>query len=290
MTNEQLVELIQQGQDTSANMLMLWQQNQGLITKIALKYSGYEDIDDLKQQGYIGLCEAVKAYRQEEGVLFASYAVFWLKHSMRRYIEECGSVVRIPTNTRGLMIKYKQLITAMMVNYGRKPTQNEIMLYLGVDEERMRQLSRGLMIEQMKSINVPVGDDEGCMLYELIQSNTDLEGEVLDNIQLEQLKELLWGLVSRLPNKEPDIIMQIYQNGRTRKEAGSLTDTDVQRVRCLEIDALKRLRCCKGSSRLKTFLPEYDGIIASKAMQGTGAKSFKYTWTSATERVAINEL
>ena len=273
MTNEQLVALIQGGYDVADHMLMLWEQNQGLIAKIASKYSEYEDIGDLKQQGYIGLCNAVNAYRPEEGVSFSSYAVFWLKQSMHRYIEECGSVVRISAYTKGLMIKYKRLTAAMLSQYGRRPSDYEAMLYLDIDQESMRRLNRGLVMEQVKSIDVPVGEDENCMLSDLVQSDTDIESEVLDNIQAEQLKALLWDLVSRLPDKEPDIITEIYQNGKTRKETGSLTGTDIERVRYLESDALKRLGYGKGASRFKTFLPEYNGVIASKAMQGTGVKN-----------------
>ena len=90
--------------------------------------------------------------------------------------------------------------------------------------------------------------------------------------------------------KEPDIITEIYHNGKTRKETGSLTGTDIERVRYLESDALKRLGHGKGASRLKTFLPEYNEVIASKALQNTGVKRFRHTWTSATERVVINDL
>ena len=53
--------------DEAENMLKLWQQNRGLIHTIARKYAAYDDIEDLEQQGYIGLCDAVQNYRPEEG-------------------------------------------------------------------------------------------------------------------------------------------------------------------------------------------------------------------------------
>lgn len=67
MTNEELVARIRAGVDETENMLKLWQQNRGLIHTIARKYAAYEDIEDLEQQGYIGLCDAVQGYRPEEG-------------------------------------------------------------------------------------------------------------------------------------------------------------------------------------------------------------------------------
>ena len=56
MTNEQLVARIQVGEDTAVNMLQLWEQNQRFIGMIAVKYSGYAEMDDLKQEGYLALC------------------------------------------------------------------------------------------------------------------------------------------------------------------------------------------------------------------------------------------
>ncbi len=291
MTNEQLVALIQDGQNADIHMLELWRQNQELIAKVALKYSGYEDVEDLKQQGYIGLCNAVNAYKPDKGVAFSSYAVFWLKESMNKYIEECGGVVRIPRGTKGLLTKYKRFTAAMQSTYGRRPSDNEVMLYLGINKESMERLHRGIMMEYIKSLDMSVGsDDDSCMLYELIQGNADVESEVLDDIQEEYLAEILWDLVAALPGQESDIITERYQNGRTRKEISTVTNTDIQKVRALESDALRRLRNGKKSELLKSFLPEYNSAIASKAMRGTGVRKFQNTWTSATERVALNEL
>ncbi|MDE5824098.1 MAG: sigma-70 family RNA polymerase sigma factor, partial [Lachnospiraceae bacterium] len=281
---------IQGGQDAADHMLELWQQNQGLIAKTALKYSGYEDIEDLKQQGYIGLCNAVNAYRPDKGISFSSYAVFWLKQSMHRYIEECGNVVRIPSGTKGLMTKYKRFTAAIQSEYGRRPSDHEMMLHLSISRECMDRLHSGLVMESIKSLDIPVGDDESCMLYELIQGDTDVENKVLEDVQAEHLAAILWDLVAALPGQEPDIITERYQNKRTRKEIGGLTKNSVQKVCDLERDALRRLRHGEKSGLLKSFLPEYNSVIASKAMKGTGVKRFKNTWTSATERVALNEL
>lgn len=68
MTNEQLVIRIRAGIDVAENMLKLWQQNQGFIVAIAKRFQGYEDMEDLRQQGYIGLCQAVDGYNPDEGV------------------------------------------------------------------------------------------------------------------------------------------------------------------------------------------------------------------------------
>lgn len=70
MDNEQLVARIRAREDVSDNMLKLWQQNQGFIGKMAARYSSYAEIEDLKQEGYIALCEAVRHYDLASGVPF----------------------------------------------------------------------------------------------------------------------------------------------------------------------------------------------------------------------------
>ena len=62
MTNEQLVARIQAGENTAENMLQLWQQTKAFVAKLAKKYKGYAEFDDLMQEGYLGLNEAVNHY------------------------------------------------------------------------------------------------------------------------------------------------------------------------------------------------------------------------------------
>lgn len=57
-------------------------------------------MEDLKQHEYIGLCNAVDGYNLEEGVAFPTYAGFWIRQSIQRYIDEYGSVVRLPVDLR----------------------------------------------------------------------------------------------------------------------------------------------------------------------------------------------
>lgn len=129
MTNEQLVTRIKAGIDTAENMLQLWEQNRGLIGTIAVKYKGYEDLDDLRQQGYIGLCNAVENYRAGEGIPFANYAALWIRQSMTRYIENNGKLVRIPVHEAGRQLKYK----SFCVNLKPKPEESRMIgKYAGI--------------------------------------------------------------------------------------------------------------------------------------------------------------
>ena len=73
--NEQLVQKIKAGEDVTGNMAKLWQQNRNFVYLIARKYAKTEtDIDDLMQEGYLGMCNAVDHYDLSAGVPFHSYA------------------------------------------------------------------------------------------------------------------------------------------------------------------------------------------------------------------------
>ena len=125
VTNEQLVARIQAGIDVPDNMLRLWQQNQGYIGLIAKNYQAFEDIEDLKQEGYIGLCRAVDEYKPQEGIAFMTYAGYWIRQQMQRYVENCSSVVRVPSHAREKLRKRLWTITGkntavsqQMTSYG----------------------------------------------------------------------------------------------------------------------------------------------------------------------------
>jgi len=78
MTNEQLVTLVKAGENVADNMLQLWKQNEAFISQMAIKYRGHAELEDLKQEGYIGLCNAVDHYDLSKGVSFINYAAFIL--------------------------------------------------------------------------------------------------------------------------------------------------------------------------------------------------------------------
>ena len=67
MTNEQLARRIRAGENEAENMKTLWIQCKAFVAKMARKYSGYAEMDDLMQEGFLGLCDAVEHYEPEEG-------------------------------------------------------------------------------------------------------------------------------------------------------------------------------------------------------------------------------
>ena len=284
MTNEQLVALIQAGIDTAANMARLWEQNRRFIFKTANKYKGQAEEDDLVQEGYLGLCRAVDGYDPDQGVEFLSYAGYWIRQNMLRYIHNNGTV-RIPVHEQGLLYQYRKLCSEFLLEEGREPTNREIGHYLGLDAGGVRQLKRAAKMAVVKSLDAPApGDDEGMALSDMVAAPEDAEGTVLEKVQAEQLKAVIWPLVDALPGRQPEVLRARFLEGKEFKDIGAETGHSLQNAYQTYRGGLRNLRQPGKAKRLLPFLRDY---IDTHAYRGNGAASFSRTGTSSTEWTAM---
>lgn len=288
MTNEELVIRIKAGVDVSGNMLQLWEQTRAFIHTVALHYQGYADLEDLEQEGYLALYDAVDGFRQEGGRTFLSYASFWMRQRMKRYIDNCCCPVRIPVHEKGRMHKYNKMVNAFLAYRGRKPTEWEITYNLNLDERQRRDLECALRAAQTGSLDSSLAEGEdGGTLGDTVACDVDLEGEACDRIDHELLQELIWPMVDRLPGRQPDVIRKRYQENMTLKEIGEAYGVSLNAVRQSEREGLRGLRRSADSRKLRAFLPEQ---LEAQAYRHNGVQEFNRTWESSTERVAMKLL
>lgn len=284
MDNEQLVARINAGIDTADNMLLLYQQNKGLIYTIAKKYSGLAELDDLAQEGYIGLCEAVSHYDNAAGVKFSSYAGTVIRRHMQRYIHG-NSAVSMSEHMSTLVYEYNRLRNAFIARYDRKPTDREICHYLELSGKQLALLKKAAQMSHTASLDMPIGEEDGkATLCDTLKADYDTEQEVLERVQQEQLKETIWKAVDSLPERQADIIRKRYAEGKTLQETGESIGITRERVRQEEYKAFRALRNPRRFERLHSFA---DSMIYSRALRGNGVERFNTTWTSSTEDVAL---
>lgn len=286
MTNEQLVIRICAGIN-EADTLQLWQQNRGYINKIVNHYKAYAEEEDLQQEAYLGLCEAIRHYNPEEEVPFMTYAGYWIRQQIGRYIKSNGTV-RLPEHIQARVKEYNQMVLKWKVTIGRKPTDREICHYLRISREMLENIRKTAKMAQIGSLDVPVGEDGECSMYDLLPSAINEEEQVIEKIQQEELKEVLWSLVDSLPGEQPKIIRLRYQNGMALRAIAEDKGVTLEAIRQQERKGLGELRKPSKSKLLRLFLPDDDRIY-SMGLQGNGVGSFNRTWTSSTERVAILE-
>ena len=287
MTNEQLVLRIKAGEDTAANILKLWEQNKGMIYKIALKFKGQEEIEDLVQQGYLGLYDAVENYDTDAEVLFLSYATYWIKQSMQRYIENSGHVVRIPVHRQEDIRKYNKAVLNFEMKWNRKPTDSELSTLLGMNVEKLDHIRKSLEMGQITSLDECVKNDMDIMLSDTIADSIDIENQVIGSMNRQEVKEVLWNMVDELPEDYPLLLRLRYQEGQTLQMIADRFEVPRESIRQKEARAIKELSRSKRKNVLALYV---DGYIKDMSLKGTGVERFRTTWTSATERTALKLL
>ena len=139
MTNEQLVELLQMGVDVKKNMESLYQQNKAIITKICKPYAQTEPLEDLLQQSYFGLVEAVRRYDASAGYKFMSYSQYWIEQSIRKYLISSGRLIKIPSYMNNLIFRYRRFLSVYGADHaGLLPPDEEIRQELGIDRKILK--------------------------------------------------------------------------------------------------------------------------------------------------------
>lgn len=284
MSNEQLVSRIRAGADEAENMLQLWQQNRGFIGQIALRFSGYAELEDLKQEGYIVLCEAVRHYDEEQGVPFINYAAFWIKQGMQRYIENCGGVVRIPSGVQQFIRKYKKIASEYRKYYGKEPTDKEMRAFLGVSAEKLEDIKKSARMGQIQSLNEPLGEEGDYTLGETVASSEDMEGDIIKSLDREAMRAELWAAVERLPENQGVVLWYRFKDGKTLREIGEMKGVTIEAVRQLQNKAIRTLRIPSRCEKFKLYYEEY---LQASCYRHVGVRSFQRTWMSEVEREVL---
>lgn len=285
LSNEMIVEQLQSGMDEKDNMLQLWQQNQRFVKMMAVKFTGRAELDDLMQEGYIALCEAVRHYNPEKGVPFITYAAFWIRQVMQRYIENCGNVVRIPTHAREWMHKYKRMEAEYRKYYGTAPPDQVLCALLGISQEKLKSIKESIGMGQIRSLNEPLGDEEGELTVEdSVGSGEELEGDIIGRLDYQGMKKQLWEAVDSLPGIQSDVIRCRFLDSKTLQEIGEKYNLSRETARSYQDKAMRELR---KPSRSRKFRGYYEEYIAAASIHHIGLESFRHTWTSEVERDAI---
>ena len=284
MTNEQLVARIQAGENEAENMLQLWKQNKGYIANVARKFSKYAEMEDLEQEGYIALCNAVQGYKIDQGMSFINYATFY----MRRQFERCGNnnrAVPLPSGASGNLYKYKKVFAEFIKKHERKPTDQEMQLLLDVEEKEFDSIKKALSSCNIESMNKPItGEDEELTLGDTIASPQSLEEECIDRIDREALGRELWLAVDALPEDQNKAIKKKFINKMTLNEIGELEGVNYNAI-LTRIN--KGLRTLRHGRHTKTLRRYYDIFFPAVSSVHVGVRQFQQTWTSGTELAAM---
>lgn len=285
MTNEELIEQIHKGVYPSEYMGKLYEQNKGIICKIAKRYTSRADIEDLMQEAYLGLYEAVKHYENDSEVKFITYATYWIRQAMQRYIENNGNTIRIPVAIQQLYFRYSNVVKEYTERYNNVPSDRKIASILNESDKNIKYM-KSIMYKagSIESLDISVnGNDSEILRYETIIGSNGIENDIIDRFIDRDKKISLWDIVEdNTTDKENLVIVNRYKCKKTREDIGNIIGVSGERVRQIEVAALRKLR----SPRIKRMLAERYEVAIQGAYRGT-VGNFKNTWTSSTERTAI---
>ena len=289
MTNEQLAARIQAGENVGNNMAILYDLVKDFIHAMAYKYHGQGELEDLEQEGFLALYDAIDHYEADQGVKFLTYASHWIRQRMQKYIQNTGSPLRLSAGRQEAIRKYRKFCTEFQAEQGCKPTEAELCRSLWLTLEQLREIQYDACMTAVKSLDAPIKGAEGeedTTLGELAASATDPCEELLDRLEQEELCSVLWQCVDGLPGKQPDVIRSRYKDNMTMKQCGEVCGISIEATRQQHMKALRSLRSGENAKKLRPFLPE-DAWIYSGALIGNGVERFNHTWTSSTERIAM---
>lgn len=284
MDNEQLVPRIQAGDNEAENMLQLWKQNKGFIAMIARRYSAGAEMEDLEQEGYIALCEAVQHYDPTRGMSFISYAAFWIKRRMRICADN-SRTVRLSFNAGDEVRQYQKIMREYRQEYGCDPSDWELCSFLYVSREKLDQIRKAAQMGNIRSLDEPVQGLEGDInIGDTVASGADMEEDTIREIDKERMKRELWLAVDQLPGDQPAVLRMVYGDGMTRIKAGEVLGYGNGKVGIEERRALNALRKPHRCKKFRAYFEEY---LSAAPIHHVGVRRFNETWTSEVEREAL---
>ena len=285
MTNEMLVERIRGGFSVSENMQSLYEGNLPLIKKFIKPFTAYECEADLLQESYFGLLAAVQHYETSKNVRFSTYMKYWIVQSVQRYLEKCGSTVRIPTHTRAKMSRIRKATSQLRQEQGKEPTAADIAALLGVSVEEVQEI-QGYM-QSVISLDTPIAEDNSLTLADTLQADLNVENDTVDKIYSEHSKNELWGIVERYTaTRENDIIKEIFLHKKTMAQVAREQDLSFDRIRQIKESGLRKLRIGKAKREL---LEKFD-IAEAGLFRGSLNNYREHDFVSIVEHIAIKRI
>lgn len=249
-------EIHQAFQNIKACKEELIKSNLRLIISIARKYSPKGMfLADLIQEGNIGLLKAIEKFDYRKGFKFSTYATWWIRQAITRYLAENTRTIRVPLHIIETIYKIsKSVLNKFYQEYGRDPTIDELSKETGLPVEKLNYIFK--VIKQPISLELQIGDEEDTTLGEFIEDQRAVKpDEATFNTALaEKIRELL----KTLSPREEKIIRLRFGIGEresyTLEEVGNKFGVTKERIRQIENIALRKLKHPNRIKLLKNFL------------------------------------
>lgn len=257
ITAEQEVELaerIQQGDKEALNQLV--RANLRFVISVAKQYQNTGlTLEDLINEGNLGLIEAAKRYDHTKGFKFISYAVWWIRQSILKAAADNSRTIRLPHNRLGEIQKINKASLAFVQKNEREPTAEELSELTEMDLAKVENSIK--MAKKQVSIDAPMANDEDNNSLVSVLPNDDTPSPN-DTLIQESLTTDIERSLSYLKGMEAEVIRRFYGIGdkseMTLEEIGNMFGLTRERIRQIKERGLRRLRRLSRANNLQTYL------------------------------------
>ena len=244
LTAEEEVELAQRikaGDQAALDKLV--RANLRFVVSVAKQYQNQGlSLQDLIDEGNVGLVKAAQRFDETRGFKFISYAVWWIRQSILQAVAEQARIIRLPMNQVGAMAKAKKAIALLEQQLQRRPTVKEIADAIDYPEEKVEQLLN--LGARHVSTDAPLDDEEDANFLDIYVQDDQTQTDGV--VEQESASKAINRSLGKLTEKERTILCLYYGMGVQREysleEIAMKLGISRERTRQVRDKALKRLR------------------------------------------------